>query len=369
MITIRHLKKEYPSSTPLVDVNVEIKKGDVISIIGPSGTGKSTLIRCINMLETPTAGEVIVDGRNLTDGSCDINKVRQKMGMVFQSFNLFNHMTVIENLMAAPVDLMGKTKQEAFDRGRELLKAIGLADKMLSYPDELSGGQKQRAAIARTLAMDPEIILFDEPTSALDPAMKGEVESVIKGLAQKGLTMLIVTHDMRLAREVANRVFYMDQGGIYEDGTPQQIFEHPERELTRRFVSRNFAFEVEIQSRDFDFLGLVTELERFGQSHYLSRRTLNHLQSAFEEMCMQSLIPHFEGDFKMKITVSCLAAKDQVNMEIKYTGGRFDPMNSDDILALKILESVTEKIEYTDLTAEGKSADGPFTNLIHMKIR
>ena len=159
------------------------------------------------------------------------------------------------------------------------------------------------------------------------------------------------------------------EGGIYEDGTPQQIFEHPERELTRRFVSRNFAFEVEIQSRDFDFLGLVTELERFGQSHYLSCRTLNHLQSAFEEMCMQSLIPHFEGDFKMKITVSCLAAKDQVNMEIKYTGGRFDPMNSDDILAIKILESVTEKIEYTDLAAGGKSADGPFTNLIHMKIR
>ena len=369
MITIRHLKKEYPSSTPLVDVNVEIKKGDVISIIGPSGTGKSTLIRCINMLETPTAGEVIVDGRNLTDGSCDINKVRQKMGMVFQSFNLFNHMTVIENLMAAPVDLMGKTKQEAFDRGMELLRAIGLADKMLSYPDELSGGQKQRAAIARTLAMDPEIILFDEPTSALDPAMKGEVESVIKGLTQKGLTMLIVTHDMRLAREVANRVFYMDQGGIYEEGTPKQIFEHPEKELTRKFISRNFALEVGINSRDFDFLGMVTALERFGQSHYLSRRTLNHLQSAFEEMCIHSLIPHFKGEFKMKITVSYLASEDRVNMEIKYTGDSFNPMNSDNILALKILESVTEKIEYTDLAAGGKSADGPFTNLIHMKIR
>ena len=159
------------------------------------------------------------------------------------------------------------------------------------------------------------------------------------------------------------------EGGIYEDGTPKQIFEHPERELTRRFVSRNFAFEVEIQSRDFDFLGLVTELERFGQSHYLSRRTLNHLQSAFEEMCMQSLIPHFEGDFKMKITVSYLASEDRVNMEIKYTGDSFNPMNSDNILALKILESVTEKIEYTDLAAGGKSADGPFTNLIHMKIR
>ena len=159
------------------------------------------------------------------------------------------------------------------------------------------------------------------------------------------------------------------EGGIYEEGTPKQIFEHPEKELTRKFISRNFAFEVEIQSRDFDFLGLVTELERFGQSHYLSRRTLNHLQSAFEEMCIHSLIPHFKGEFKMKITVSYLASEDRVNMEIKYTGDSFNPMKSDNILALKILESVTEKIEYTDLAAGGKSADGPFTNLIHMKIR
>ena len=291
------------------------------------------------------------------------------MGMVFQSFNLFNHMTVIENLMAAPVDLLGRTRQEAYDRGMELLKAIGLADKSLSYPDQLSGGQKQRAAIARTLAMDPEIILFDEPTSALDPAMKGEVESVIKGLAQKGLTMLIVTHDMRLAREAANRVFYMDRGGIYEDGTPQQIFERPERELTRKFISRNFTFEVEIQSRDFDFLGMVTDLETFGQSHYLSRRTLSHLQSAFEEMCMQILIPHLDADFKLKITVSCFAAKDQVNMEVRYTGESFNPMNSDDILALKILESVTEKMEYRDLAAEGLTAEGFYSNMINMKIR
>ena len=159
------------------------------------------------------------------------------------------------------------------------------------------------------------------------------------------------------------------EGGIYEEGTPKQIFEHPEKELTRKFISRNFALEVGINSRDFDFLGMVTALERFGQSHYLSRRTLNHLQSAFEEMCIHSLIPHFKGEFKMKITVSYLASEDRVNMEIKYTGDSFNPMNSDNILALKILESVTEKIEYTDLAAGGKSADGPFTNLIHMKIR
>lgn len=369
MITIKHLKKEYPNVTPLKDVNAHINKGDVISIIGPSGTGKSTLIRCINMLEEPTSGEIIVDGENLTDGGCDINKVRQKMGMVFQSFNLFNHMTVIENLMAAQMDLMGKSKQEAYDRGMELLRAIGLSEKALNYPRQLSGGQKQRAAIARTLAMDPEIILFDEPTSALDPAMTGEVESVIKGLAKKGLTMLIVTHDMRFAREVSNRVFYMDQGGIYEDGTPKQIFEKPEKELTRKFISRNFSHEVEIHSHDFDFLGMVTELEKFGQSHYLSRRTLNHMQSAFEEMCIQSIMPHLEDEFNMKIILSCLAAKDQVEMEISYSGKSFNPMDSEDELAMAILKSVTEKIEYRDLIKEGKSEDESYTNIIHLTIK
>ena len=180
IISIRHLCKEYLNVTPLKDISVEIKKGEVISIIGPSGTGKSTLLRCINLLETPTKGEIVVDGVVTTDKKCNINLVRQKMGMVFQSFNLFAHKTIIENIMMGQVDLLGRSRQEAYDRGMELLRNIGLADKAFSYPDELSGGQKQRAAIARTVAMEPEIILFDEPTSALDPTMVGEVLSVIR---------------------------------------------------------------------------------------------------------------------------------------------------------------------------------------------
>jgi len=199
MIRIEHLRKVYPNATPLADVNVTINKGDVISIIGPSGTGKSTLIRCINMLETPTSGDIWVDGVHITDKKCDINKVRQKMGMVFQSFNLFNHMNVIENIMAAPMDLLKRTKQQAYDEGMKLLRMVGLADKAFNYPDELSGGQKQRVAIARTLAMEPEVILFDEPTSALDPTMVGEVQAVIRELARQGLTMMIVTQEMRFA--------------------------------------------------------------------------------------------------------------------------------------------------------------------------
>ena len=209
MIKIEHLKKEYPNVTPLKDVSTEIHDGDVISVIGPSGTGKSTLLRCINQLEKPTSGKVWVDGIEITDKNCDINKVRQKMCMVFQSFNLFGNMTVIENIMFSPMELLGKTKQEAYDESIRLLRTVGLVEKALSYPDELSGGQKQRIAIARTLAMNPDVILLDEPTSALDPTMVGEVQAVIRELAKSGKTMMIVTHEMNFARTVSNRVFYM----------------------------------------------------------------------------------------------------------------------------------------------------------------
>ena len=215
IITIKHLRKEYPNVTPLKDVNTEIRRGEVISIIGPSGTGKSTLLRCINLLEKPTGGEIFIDGVQINAPNTDVPLLRRRMGMVFQSFNLFNNMNVIENIMAAPVDLLKMPKQDAYNKGIELLRTVGLADKAQSFPNELSGGQKQRVAIARTLAMNPEIVLFDEPTSALDPTMVGEVLNVIRSLAKQGLTMMIVTHEMRFARQVSTRIFYMDQGIIY----------------------------------------------------------------------------------------------------------------------------------------------------------
>ena len=210
MIRIEHLKKEYPNVTPLQDVNAEIHDGDVIAVIGPSDTGKSTLLRCINLLEKPTAGRIWIGEDEITDRHCNLSRIRQKLGMVFQSFNLFGNMTVIENIMFSPVDLKKMSRQEAYDKGIALLRSVGLAEKALSYPDELSGGQKQRVAIARALAMDPEIILFDEPTSALDPTMVDEVQAVIRELSKSGKTMVIVTHEMRFARAISNRVFYMD---------------------------------------------------------------------------------------------------------------------------------------------------------------
>ena len=238
MIKVEHLRKSFGSVSVLKDVNAEIAKGEVISIIGPSGTGKSTFLRCLNRLETPDDGRIIVDGFDVTDSKTDLSAVRRRMGMVFQGFNLFGNLTILENVMAAPRDLLKISEEEARRKALELLERVGLADKAEEAPDNISGGQKQRVAIARALAMDPEILLFDEPTSALDPTMVGEVLEVMRSLAKSGMTMLIVTHEMGFARDVSTRVFYMDQGIIYEDGTPEEVFNHPKRERTIDFVGR-----------------------------------------------------------------------------------------------------------------------------------
>ena len=268
MISIKHLSKTFTNPdgsviTVLKDVNCDIDKGEVISIIGPSGTGKSTLLRAINMLEPPTAGAIWVDGENIMAKGYPLDKMRRKMGMVFQSFNLFEHLTVLENITYAPVRLRGLSEAEAREEAMGLLRKVGLSQKADVYPDSLSGGQKQRVAIARALAMHPEVILFDEPTSALDPTMVGEVLSVIRQLAKDGLTMLIVTHEMRFARDVSTRIFFMNEGIIYEDGTPEQIFEHPVRSATKAFVNRIQKLVFEIENDDFDYLQIHTGFNQF----------------------------------------------------------------------------------------------------------
>ena len=265
MIEIKHLRKEFDDDTiPLKDINVTINKGDIISIIGPSGTGKSTLLRCINMLTEPTSGSIIVDGQDITERGCNLNEVRKHMGMVFQSFNLFGHLTVIENIMNPQITLLKRSRQEAYDKAMYLLQSVGLASKVFNYPDELSGGQQQRIAIARTLAMDPDIILFDEPTSALDPSMIGEVQSVIKLLANTGRTMMIVTHEMDFARKISNRILFMYDGEIYEEGTPKEIFENPKKEMTRKFIQRLSSLTYRIDSTEFDIEAMNEELHSYG---------------------------------------------------------------------------------------------------------
>ena len=238
MIHVNNLHKSFGKNDVLKGINEHINKGEVVVVIGPSGSGKSTFLRCLNLLEVPTEGEIIFEGNDITDKKSDINKLRQKMGMVFQQFNLFPHKTVLENITISPIKVKGINKEEANKKAMELLKMVGLVDKAEAYPSSLSGGQKQRIAIARALAMEPDVMLFDEPTSALDPEMVGEVLGVMKDLAKGGMTMVIVTHEMGFAKEVGDRVLFMDGGVIVEQGTPEEIFNNPKNPRTIDFLSK-----------------------------------------------------------------------------------------------------------------------------------
>ena len=238
ILSVKHLSKSFGAHKVLADVDFEVKKGDVVSIIGASGSGKSTLLRCINLLETPTSGEIIYREKNVLDRSFNPNKYRANVGMVFQSFNLFFNMTVLENCMVGQQQVLGRNKQEAKEKAMYYLEKVGMAPYIQAKPRQLSGGQKQRVAIARALAMDPEVLLFDEPTSALDPEMVGEVLSVMQDLAAEGMTMLVVTHEMAFARDVSNKVVYMNEGYIWEQGTPEQVFGNPQKQETKDFLSR-----------------------------------------------------------------------------------------------------------------------------------
>ena len=238
MIRVKDLHKSFNGREVLKGINEEIQDGEVVVVIGPSGSGKSTFLRCLNLLEKPESGEVWIDQDQITDHKVNVNQIRQKMGMVFQHFNLFPHLTVKKNITLAPIKLKRMTPEEADKKAMDLLKIVGLEDKADSFPKQLSGGQQQRIAIARSLAMEPEIMLFDEPTSALDPEMVGEVLEVMKSLAKSGMTMVVVTHEMGFAREVGSRILFMDEGIILEQGTPEAIFDNPQNERTRSFLSK-----------------------------------------------------------------------------------------------------------------------------------
>lgn len=285
VIKVSKLHKIYGNSLEVLKgVDAEIKKGEVISIIGPSGTGKSTFLRCLNLLETPTDGSILIDGEDILSRTADVCKLRQRMGMVFQSFNLFNGKTILDNITLAPTKLLGKKREEAEKEAMQLLEMVGLADKAGAMPSQLSGGQKQRVAIARALAMHPEILLFDEPTSALDPTMVSEVLSVMRALAKRGLTMVIVTHEMRFARDVSSRVFYMDQGIVYEENTPEELFDNPQKELTRIFINRIRETRFTLDSDTLDYYGLMRSIISFGEKYGIPIQTITNMEHAVEEL-------------------------------------------------------------------------------------
>jgi polar amino acid transport system ATP-binding protein len=347
MIKIEHLSKKFGDLVVLKDISTEIKTGEVVTIIGPSGTGKSTLLRCLNLLEVPSGGSIYINGEDILDKKTDVAKIRQKMNMVFQSFNLFSHLSVMENLTLGPIKLQGISEQEAQTKALELLRLVGLAEKADSYPDELSGGQQQRVAIARCLAMEPDIILFDEPTSALDPTMIREVLSVIRRLAKEGMTMAIVTHEMDFARDVSNRVLYMDEGLIYEEGTPEQIFEHPQKEKTRAFISRILSYTRRISSPDYDLYAINAEIEAFCEKQILPKKTRNNLLLLVEEL-LQIYAPYL-GSVVLDMTITYSEKNDRLELICESTGEQANPIESeslDDELGLMIIRNLTESIDY-----------------------
>ena len=344
MIRVRNLSKHFGNLVVLKDVNADIKKGEIISVIGPSGTGKSTFLRCLNLLEMPTGGQIFIDDIPLLDKKTNVPKIRQRMGMVFQSFNLYAHLSVIDNLTLGPVKLLGIKKADAALKAMELLKLVGLAEKAYSFPDELSGGQKQRVAIARCMAMEPEILLFDEPTSALDPTMVSEVLAVIRRLAREGMTMIIVTHEMEFARNLSSRVFYMDEGLIYEEGTPEQIFDHPQKEKTKAFINRIRSLHYRFTSPDYDLYAMQAGMELFCEKHTLSQKVTGYVIHIAEEVL------GLQNDFsEIHISLSYSEKDGSLELLCESAGTPANPMenpNRADDIAINLIRARCNTITY-----------------------
>lgn len=346
MISVRNITKDFGNGPVLENVSIDIKKGESVVIIGGSGCGKSTLLRCMNRLILPEKGEIYIDGENILDKNTNIDNVRRKMGMVYQHFNLFSHLNVLENIILAPMKVDGKSREEAVSEAKELLIKVGMGGRENTQISALSGGQKQRIAIARTLAMHPEVILFDEPTSALDPTMVDEVESVIRDLVDSGMTSVIVTHEMRFAKKIATRVVFMAEKGIYEEGTPDEIFDNPKKILTQRFLYRSRMYEDILEADKLDLLSLSSNLQDF-----LRRFESTEKQKRFiHALCDELLYPLFNAPDKPADTVNlrlvCSETSSSHTLHLSIAGIASDPLAEPyvDKLNLSILENYAQFI-------------------------
>lgn len=349
LIEVKNLCKSFGSLEVLKDVNLSVDEGERIAIIGGSGCGKSVFLRSLELLETPDSGQVFIDGEEITAKHADINKIRRKMGMVYQKFYLFSHLNVLENLCLAPVKLLGMSRKEAEEHAHEWLARVGLASKVHAMPANLSGGQQQRIAICRSLMMKPKVLLFDEPTSALDPTMVGEVLAMIRMLAKRNLTMLIVTHEMNFAREVASRVLFFADKGIYEQGTPAEIFDAPKREQTIAFIRKLKYFVYEISRRDFDLLAMQGGIHTFTEKYGIDSKLAYRLELCSEELIYEILAGCYDnGTDDVNISLEILYSEADSTVELNLTSGgkKFNPFevsDDDDVhLGISILKKVAE---------------------------
>lgn len=344
MIHIENLGKSFGENVIFHDINLDIEKGDCVSVIGPSGCGKSTFLRCINMLEVPTTGHVYINDRDITAKNSPIDEIRRNMGMVYQSFNLFSHKTVLENVVMAPMLVNKMSKKEAIEKAKECLSMVGMTERADFMPSQLSGGQKQRAAIARCIAMNPEFVLFDEPTSALDPTMVGEVLSVIRRLVNNGMTCIIVTHEMSFARSVSSKVIYMDEQGIYEMGSPNQIFGDPKREKTRAFILHVKTFDKKISSKDFDIFEFNSSFENFCRNLMVPPKQVMRMELVLEELLVHVLLPEYDEIIpEIDIKTDFREKEGDFTFSIQFNGKPFEIIeNEENSISLTLIKSLSK---------------------------
>ena len=366
LIEVKGLSKSFGSMQVLKDVDLTVNQGDRIAIIGSSGCGKSVFLRSLELLEKPDSGQIFIDGQEITAKGANIDKIRQSMGMVYQKFYLFSHMDVMDNLCLAPVKLLGMKRKDAEEKARGLLRQVGLANRAHSFPAVLSGGQLQRIAICRSLMMEPKVLLFDEPTSALDPTMVGEVLAVIRMLAKHSLTMLIVTHEMNFAREVASRVLFFAENGIYEQGTSEEIFDHPQKPLTVDFINKIKYFSYEIKNREFDLMEFQGGICTFGEKYGLKTNNINRLQICCEELIYELLNNCYEvqDEISLKIDISYAEATKEIQVLLVCGGKEYNPFIMEETdadsaednihLGITIVKQLAKKHEFSFISGQNR---------------
>lgn len=345
MVSIKNLKKSFGQSVILDNVNLEIGKGEALVIIGGSGCGKSTLLRCINRLNEPDSGEILIGGQNILAKSADVDAIRRKMGMVYQQFNLFSHLNVIENIILAPMNMLGMDQESAIKEAEALLERVGMLRYKYNMPQTLSGGQKQRVAIARALAMHPDVMLFDEPTSALDPTMVNEVESVIYNLVKDGMTSIIVTHEMRFARRIATHVAFLAEKGVYETGTAAEIFDNPKKTLTRRFLYNNRMYEKRFTLADIDQHQTCEEMVKLLRRYDYTSRQLKSFPAIFDELVYPQLLKPENAGMAVTIRLICSETSTEHIVMVNFEGIDHSPLDGLDELNRKLLSALFRSMD------------------------